>query len=372
MSFAAVFLLSRGFSNSEIGLTLTLGTGLTIVSQPVVATFADRTRKIALRHIVAGLMGLSLSAASLLLFLPPLFAPTAGLYVLLMCAFGTQGPLVTSLAMEHINTGTPVNFSLARGIGSFAFALVALLLGNLTKRYGGGFVLPVGMSISLIGILLVSNFPTADRPPESGQGTAREAPSGFWEFALRNRRFIALVGSVALLYFSHILINSYAIQIIRNVGGTSVDMGIASAIGGFLELPAMALFPVLLRRIKNAGALLKTSGVFLVLKTLVTLLAPDVRWIYAAQCLQFFAFATFIPASVYYVKQVIPQADKVKGQAGMTMAMGISGMVANFLGGLMLDTRGGVRFMLTVGLGVSMVGLALVLVLVERPKAVPD
>jgi PPP family 3-phenylpropionic acid transporter len=149
-------------------------------------------------------------------------------------------------------------------------------------------------------------------------------------------------------------------------------MGIASAIGGFLELPAMALFPVLLRRIKNAGALLKTSGVFLVLKTLVTLLAPDVRWIYAAQCLQFFAFATFIPASVYYVKQVIPQADKVKGQAGMTMAMGISGMVANFLGGLMLDTRGGVRFMLTVGLGVSMVGLALVLVLVERPKAVPD
>jgi hypothetical protein len=42
--------------------------------------------------------------------------------------------------MEHINTGTPVNFSLA-GHRSFAFALVALLLGNLTKRYGGGFVL---------------------------------------------------------------------------------------------------------------------------------------------------------------------------------------------------------------------------------------
>jgi hypothetical protein len=52
------------------------------------------------------------------------------------------------------------------------------------------------MSISLIGILLVSNFPTADRPPESGQGTAREAPSGFWEFALRNRRFIALVAAL--------------------------------------------------------------------------------------------------------------------------------------------------------------------------------
>jgi PPP family 3-phenylpropionic acid transporter len=96
------------------------------------------------------------------------------------------------------------------------------------------------------------------------------------------------------------------------------------------------------------------------------LLAPNVGWIYAAQCLQFFAFAMFVPSSVYYVNQVIRGADKVKGQAGMTMAMGISGMIGNFLGGFMLDSSGGVGFMLTVGLGVSLAGLVLVLLLTER------
>lgn len=47
------------------------------------------------------------------------------------------------------------------------------------------------------------------------------------------------------------------------------------------------------------------------------------------------------------------------------MALGISGMIGNFLGGLLLDTSGGVHFMLTVGLGVSAVSLVLVWLLTE-------
>jgi PPP family 3-phenylpropionic acid transporter len=34
VSFAAVFLLSRGFSNAEVGVTLAIAGGLTLVSQP--------------------------------------------------------------------------------------------------------------------------------------------------------------------------------------------------------------------------------------------------------------------------------------------------------------------------------------------------
>ncbi|MEZ4709587.1 MAG: hypothetical protein R3A44_20420 [Caldilineaceae bacterium] len=102
-----------------------------------------------------------------------------------------------------------------------------------------------------------------------------------------------------------------------------------------------------------------------VLKALLTLLAPTIGWFYVAQSLQFFAFAMFTPAAVFYVNQVIPGADKVKGQAGMAMALVIIGMVGNFLGGFMLDSSGGVSFMLTVGLAVSAVGLVLVWWLTE-------
>lgn len=365
-SFAAVFLLSRGFSNSAVGLTLTIARGLSLATQPLVAAFADRTQRLMLRQIVAGLMAVCMVATLLLLVTPSIIVPTAILYIVLICGFSSQGLLITSMSMEHINAGVPINFSLARGIGSFAFAIVALILGSLTDHYGGGIVLPVGVAISFIGIFLVSSFPSAGRHTLDGVGA--EQAVGFAEFAGQNRRFIALLGSIALLYFSHVLINTYTIQIVEHVGGTRVEMGVASAIGGFLELPAMALFPLLLRWLPNAGTILKWSGVFLVLKTLLTLLAPTVAWLYVAQSLQFFAFAMFVPASVYYVNQVIRGADKVKGQAGMTIALSISGMIGNFTGGLMLDSRGGVSFMLTVGLAVSLVGLALVLRLTERSK----
>ena len=370
INFAAVFLLARGFSNSEVGLVLTIANGLALISQPLIAAFADKTQWLALRQIVAALLGVCFLVGLLIMVMPALILPTAILYILLICAFNSQGSLVVALALEHINAGVSINFSLARGIGSFAFAVLALILGNLTNRYGGEIIMPVGIAISLLGLILVSTFPKAAQPMSTRSDAAEQAV-GFGEFARRNGRFMLLLGSVALLYFSHTLINTYTIQIVKHVGGSNADMGIASAIGGFLELPAMALFPLLMQRVKHAGTILKWSGVFFALKALLTLLAPSVGWIYAAQCLQFFAYAMFTPASVYYVNQVIRGADKVKGQAGVTMALGVSGMIGNFLGGFMLDSSGGVSFMLTVGLGVSLVGLVLVLLLTERPKVMP-
>jgi len=50
----------------------------------------------------------------------------------------------------------------------------------------------------------------------------------------------------------------------------------------------------------------------------------------------------FVPASVYYVNQVIQGANKVKGQTGIALGTGISGMIGSFLGGFMLDSSGGV------------------------------
>lgn len=372
VNFAAVFLLSRNFSNSAVGLTLTSANGLALVTQPLIATFADKTQRWSLRQIVAGLLLLCVLLSLLLMLTPALILPTVILYILLICAFNSQGSPVVAMSLEHINAGVPLNFSLARGIGSFAFAVVAIVLGNLTNRYDGEIILPVGIAICLGGVILVATFPTAEQPAAMADSAGAEQAIGFGEFARRNKRFMGLLVSVALLFFSHTLINTYTIQIVRHVGGSNADMGMVSAIGGFLELPAMALFPLLLRRIPNAGIILQWSGVFFVFKALLTLLAVNVGWLYLAQCLQFFAYAMFTPASVYYVNQVIRGVDKVKGQAGMTMALGVSGMVANFLGGMMLDSRGGVSFMLTVGLGISLAGLLLVLLLIERPQRISN
>ncbi len=118
-SFASIYLLSRGFTNSQIGLTLTLASAFALMFQPVVAAFADRTKKLSLRKIVATILGLFTATSIVLLITPAIVLPTAILYMLLVIFFSTQVPLITSMSMEHINNGVPINFSLARGIGSF-------------------------------------------------------------------------------------------------------------------------------------------------------------------------------------------------------------------------------------------------------------
>lgn len=366
-SYATVFLLSRGFSNSQVGLTLTLSSALALVVQPAVASFADKTKKFALRTIVSGML-LGVVAFSALLFITPkIVLPVAILYVILVTLFSTQVALVTTMSMEHINNGVPINFSLARGIGSFAFAILSIVLGYLVEDYGGGVIMLVNMALGLVGFVLVLRFQKAKK--NNGTNTEEVEPSGLIQFARQNKRFIAIVGSISILFFSHVTISTFMIQIIEHVGGSSADMGMANSIAAILELPAMALFPLLYKKVHNAGLLMKISGVFFVIKTVVTLLAPSVFWVDAAMCLQFFAYAMFIPASVYYVNEVISSADQNKGQALMSMVMGISGLLGNILGGLMLDTSGGVPFMLTVGLGVSVVGFVMLL-LIDRRKAV--
>jgi PPP family 3-phenylpropionic acid transporter len=363
-SFASVFLLSRNFSNTQVGITLTLASAFGLIISPLVASFADKTTKIPLRSLVAILLGFVALFSLFLLFTPSLIVPTAILFIMLMVVFSTQVSLITSLAMEHINNGVNVNYSLARGIGSFSYALLSILLGYLVKDLGTKVILLITIGLSFITIFLVLIFPKPAARSSSIKATEKQA-SSLIDFFRKNKRFMGVVGCVALIFFSHTFISTYMIQILQHAGGDSADMGVANAIAAFLELPAMALFPLFLKKIKNAGTALKFAGVFFVIKAAVTTLAPSIFWIDAAQVLQFFAYAVITPASVFYVNQRVSPEDKVKGQTIMGMSMGITGLVANFLGGVILDSSGGVPLMMGVGTAITLLGLVL-LVFIDR------
>ena len=131
----------------------------------------------------------------------------------------------------------------------------------------------------------------------------------------------------------------------------------------------MALFPILYRRRPDAALFLKIAGIFFVIKSITMLLATNVGGIFASQTLESLSYAIFTPASVFYVNQVIPDVDKVKGQSLMMLTTSMSGLISNLAGGFMLDSSGGVPLMLIVGTIVSVIGLA-ALFIIDRPKAV--
>lgn len=374
-SFAAVYLQAKHFENTQIGFILSFAAILSLLLQPLVASFADKSKKITLRYMMLMLMFMVLGLALLLYFLPDSFLLITVIYILINAVEYTINPLFNSLAMEYMNQDVPMNYGLARGTGSIAFAVMSFYLGLLVDKFGADVILPVFL-ICYVFVILSTFLFKEDLPSflkeqkdllglaVQEEGNEKKEASGLLSFFLDHKLYMVMLCGVAMIFYSHVLINTYLINIMENVGGGSSDMGISLSIAAALELPTMALFIYIVRKI-NGSLLIKISAFFFFIKTLLTLLAPNVAMVHFSMSLQLIAFALFTPASIYYVNDLIEKENRVKGQSMLGVAnIGIAGTLANLTGGRLLDTYG-VFSMLLIGTVVTAVGFLLICISVK-------
>lgn len=366
ISFASVFLLSKHFSNSQIGIVLAIANTFSVLLQPAVAAFADTTSKVSMKDLIVIFAGTAGALAAVRYFISGYFVLLAVLFILELIILLTLQPFVNSLGMQLINKGIGINFGLARGIGSMTFAVISILLGVLVERFGTDSLPVVSVGLCVMLGVVICTFTMKKSPPDRDGAIRSEsveitkknvAADSLFSFLAHNRKFAALMVAVAFTFCSHSMINSYLIQITENVGGTAKDMGIATGIAAAIELPAMILFGFLVKKIR-CSSILKFSLFFFMIKTAITLLAANIWMLYAAQIFQFSSYALFIPASIYYVNEIIARDDLAKGQAFMTSAITLGGVAASLLGGWLLDGPG-VGGMLLAGLIASALGFAI-------------
>lgn len=364
-SFAAVYLKSIGFQNVQIGMVMASAAVLSIFLQPLIAAFADKTVKVSLRTIVITLMFIVLALSIALKIFSNSFYIVAILYVLINAIQFTYNPLFNSLAIEYINKGVPLNYGLARGLGSICFAVMSSILGLLVNHFGPDILLNIFIISYLV--VIVSAFAFKAQLPESitttvnvnKTPTVKEAPTGILMFFIKYKKFTLQLIGLSMLFYANSMINTYLINIIEDVGGNSANMGVSLSIAAGLELPMMAAFIYLVKKIK-CSTLLKISAFFFIVKVGIAYLAPNVLTIYISQSFQFLAFALFTPVSVYYVNSIIDEKDKVKGQAMLGVATsGIAASVSSLTGGRLLDSVG-VKETLLIGVFVTIIGFLVV------------
>lgn len=362
--FTTVFLQFRGYSNYEIGIVFALGNVIGFVIQPLIAGYVDRSnRRTLLRciRITAVLSALLMLAVYLL---PSGSASLIGVYALLVAGNTLLNPLCISLSFYIESWGCGVNFSRARALGSLSYAVCNVILGMLVQRVSENAVpLTLILFSALLGLATVLFIP-GDRAqraaaPERHAQAMAEKPSGLLEFARENKRFMVFLIGTATLYFTHGMIGNFMIEFIRNIGGGSEDMGNVLAFMTVVEVPVMLLFKRLTKRFK-CSSLLRFAVIMFSVKELMIYLSSSLPALYAAEALQAFSFALFVPASVRYVDEVIAKHNAVKGQAFVTAMMTLGSIFASYIGGLLLDTSTP-KFTLLVGVIVSAVGTLIML-----------
>jgi PPP family 3-phenylpropionic acid transporter len=339
-SFASVYLLSKNFSNQNIGWVLALNGILAVLLQPSIGSLADRTPRIPLKAYIIAISVMCILMLAALVLLQVNWVWIAVLYVLILALLQTIQPLVNSMVYQYINAGYAVSFGSTRAIGSITFAVLSTILGVWLNSHSPDTLPLIGGFIFVLLLVLVLFIPRVKAPagikelPSQEVSTAKPV-QGRSFFTKYGKFFIFLFGACTLFVFQT-LINSYLVQIMTPLGAKKSAFGLALTIGAVSELPAFFGFTRLTRRM-DVGKLIKLAGLFFVVRSLIFLFARSVWAIYVGQVFQGLTFAVIIPAAVAYVDQIMEEGDKVKGQTFATGAMTLGGVISSLAGGWLLD-----------------------------------
>lgn len=367
-SYASIYLLSRGYSNSQIGIVIAVAGVISSVMQPLVAGLAEETGRFTLRRLILFLSLIMLLSAGILLIPQLHFLWNAVLYVVLLATLQMLTPLVNAIGMEWINKGISVNFGLARGVGSIAYAGISFVAGIVIEHYSATTV-PVFI---IFCYLLVFSAAYVFQLPAKTQASAvsfnaasgTEEQTGEQSFFRTYRKFFVLLVGISFAFISHNMLNNYMFQVMTYHQGGSAETGIASGIAAALELPTMIAFSYIIKKV-SSGTLLKVSCIFFTLKAFLTFMATSITGVYLAQLAQIGGFALSVPASVYYTNSLIRPKDRARGQSFMTVTNTVGSIFGSTVGGFILDQRG-VSSMLMIATAAGALGTVLVFFSTEK------
>ena len=375
-SFASVFLLAKGFSNWNIGVTLAVANILAVILQPVIADIADRAKKLSVIGISEILTVLMMAGTACLFVFSGSMAALAVLFILLIAWHTVLQPLFNSLTFMLEDTGVHINFGIARSMGSLAYSALLAVLGTIVEKCGV-MSLPVTGEITLV-MLLISLILTK-RSYDKGKMLAKDTVTAqpkeeakveedidLIQFIKRNKFFFLVNVGVIGLYFSNSVLNNYMMQIVDVVGGNSEDMGRILSVMAFCEIPTMVCFDWLRKKF-SCQLMMKVAAVGFTMKIALCWLASSVTMIFLAQFVQLVSFALFLPAMVHFIDEIMSKGEAVKGQALFTTMITITTVISSLVGGAILDMSGAkmLTFIATIA---TAVGAVIIIATVDKVK----
>ena len=360
-AFIALVLEYNGFASAQVGVVTSCATLLSVFLSPAVSSFLDARPGLENRHGAMALLTLA-AALCLLVWLVPLPRPfvLGACFALIGAFLSSTPPFQNAMAMDANRCGIPVVYGFCRGVGSVSYAAAVLLLGFVLERHAPTLLLPVFAALTACGLLAMSGFRLPERPDEAAD---RPAEHRSIAAVLRSHpRFALTLLGCMFFFLTHTISNTYMNALVGKAGvekafesylkgkagGPASAVGTSLAISAVLELPAMTLVSRLQKRF-SPGFFLRFAAGAEVVKFLIFYLARSMPLIYLGQCMQFFQFAVYAPATVYYVAAALPERDQLKGQSLIYVAgSGLGGALGNLLGGRLLD-RSGIQAALLLG-----------------------
>lgn len=365
--FISLYLLEVGVTNAMIGVITALFGIISAFLQPFFGRVSDKNINASWKKMM--LIFLTLFGIICILMVLVTGTVSSSVFIgLLILLANLILPFMNSALFYYQGADEYVNFGIARGIGSAMYALMALLIGNLALIYGTVIIPVMGIIVTVMMFIVVFSMPydsskdvkfmnrTAD--DEDNSKMKIEPGTRSDNFIKKYPFFCLMIFGFVFLSSTHNVTNTFLLQIIQSLGGTSKNLGIASAIMAIVEVPVLFCF-VFIQKKFSIRTLMVMSAIGYCFKASCFVMATSVSGVYLAMCAQMFSFAIFASASVYYTGEVVDEKDTATGQALMASVMVAGTVIGSLIGGWALDSFG-IKNMLIINVGLGLIGLFIV------------
>lgn len=365
-SYGAVLMLSRGLSNSILGIITCLAQLLPMVLQPVVAGLTQKYDRLTPRRMILILGVLVFAAAVVMMCLSQVLWVIIVGFIFVAVALNLILPFFNIIMVSYLHRGVEVNFGLGRGVGAGAYAFSTLMMGFLLE--GRDPILIVPVIAGSIALQFVSTLTFRYPLPEvEAQAESVEQPLSRMAILRSRPDFVMMMLASSLLIGVHNVTNVYMVHVVTGIGGTEKLLGIILAVATFMEMPAMPLMPKVARKI-GLGSLLRCAGFFFVLRLVLMLVAKDSALLYVAAVGQFFSSGMLLPATVYYAAEVLSPVQQTNGQSMMHLFSNCLGpAVLSLIVGAIVDWQG-IGAALVFMIGCAIVGTVLTFISTKSLK----
>ena len=232
-SFAAVYLGALGYSNTKLGSMLALGSVLGFLLGTGLSSFVDTSPRFNAADVLWPVLALQAAFFLLLLFFPARGVVTTLCYPLLLAFTLAVNTLNLKLCADFEHYESPVNYGIARSMGSAAYMVLSMLLGVWVTRFGVRVIPIAGLAVT--ALQGVSNALLS--PPSSGcAGRCSPAIPHRRRRAARSAYFCGRVpASVCCspewrsLFFSHNTTSTFLINFVEHAGGGIETLGYLTA-----------------------------------------------------------------------------------------------------------------------------------------------
>ncbi|CAM3103596.1 MFS transporter [Streptobacillus ratti] len=361
-AFANSFLSSRGFNSTLIGTIMALSSFFSVLLQPLTAKFIEIYKPITVKNSLVASMGLVLVNALFISYTSNKIMVSVFFVILITGLLNAQTYMYTFI-FQYINKGENVNFGLARGMGSAAFAISSYFYGLLGSKIGFEFIPIWATILSLFVIFVIISFKDIKKEIINNE---LELKTNFIDFFHKYNKFCYVLLGMVFVFFTHTTLNTFMRNILESLGRGSEEVGIGFMLSAVVELPAM-FYILKLNQKFGYSKLLKISSIAFLTKVIITyatLLTGNITLFYIAQITQFAGYAIYVPVSVYYTNHIMEEKDRIKGQAYMAVSATIGSILGNLLGGKIIEIYS-LNFMLLTSLILSFIGTVILMLNLE-------